>query len=134
MDLQEIQDKLNTLLDGTERKIVFWYDDDAAYTEEVDQLQLAGDSKVIKLTGSNSFETKLLLEHQDLTTNYLVYVPFARPEDKENSLVDIFYCSEHFYSDKLIQLMGEMNIPPECQDEVKKYKKYHEVYHVGCAI
>ena len=55
MDLQEIQDKLNTLLDGTERKIGFWYDDDAAYTEEVDQLQLAGDSKVIKLTGSNSF-------------------------------------------------------------------------------
>jgi len=46
MDLQEIQDKLNTLLDGTERKIVFWYDDDAAYSEEVDQLQLAGESKV----------------------------------------------------------------------------------------
>ena len=64
MDLQEIQDKLNTLLDGTERRIVFWYDDDAAYAEEVDQLQLAGDSKVIKLTGSNSFATKLLLEHQ----------------------------------------------------------------------
>ena len=124
MDLQEIQDKLNTLLDGTERKIVFWYDDDAAYTEEVDQLQLAGESKVIKLTGSNTFATKLLLEHQDLTTNYLVYAPFARPEDKENSLVDIFYYSEHFYSDKLIQLMGEMNIPPECQDEVKKYKKF----------
>lgn len=124
MDLQEIQDKLNTLLDGTERKIVFWYDDDAAYTEEVDQLQLAGDSKVIRLTGSNSFAAKLLLEHQDLTTNYLVYAPFARPEDEENSLVDIFYYSEHFYSDKLIQLMGEMNIPPECQDEVKKYKKF----------
>ena len=124
MDLQEIQDKLNTLLDGTERKIVFWYDDDASYAEEVDQLQLAGDSKVIKLTGSNSFATKLLLEHQDLTTNYLIYAPFARPEDKENSLVDIFYYSEHFYSDKLIQLMGEMNIPPECQDEVKKYKKF----------
>ena len=124
MDLQEIQDKLNTLLNGTERKIVFWYDDDAAYAEEVDQLQLAGDSKVIKLTGSNSFATKLLLEHQDLTTNYLIYAPFARPEDKENSLVDIFYYSEHFYSDKLIQLMGEMNIPPECQDEVKKYKKF----------
>ena len=49
MNLQEIQDKLNTLLDGTERKIVFWYDDDAAYAEEVDQLQLVGESKVIKL-------------------------------------------------------------------------------------
>lgn len=68
-------------MDGTERKIVFWYDDDAAYSEEVDQLQLAGESKDIKLTGSNNFATKLLLEHQDLTTNYLVYAPFARPED-----------------------------------------------------
>lgn len=124
MDLQEIQDKLNILLEGAERKIVFWYDDDAAYAEEIDQLELAGDSKVIKLTGSNNFATKLLLEHQDLTTNYLVYAPFARPEDKENSLVDIFYYSEHFYSDKLIQLMGELNIPPECQDEVKLYKKF----------
>lgn len=124
MDLQEIQDKLNILLEGTERKIVFWYDDDAAYADEIDQLQLAGDSKVIKLTGSNNFATKLLLEHQDLTTNYLVYAPYARPEDKENSLVDIFYYSEHFYSDKLIQLMGELNIPPECQDEVKLYKKF----------
>lgn len=124
MDLQEIQDKLNILLEGTERKIVFWYDDDAAYVDEIDQLELAGDSKVIKLTGSNNFATKLLLEHQDLTTNYLVYAPFARPEDKENSLVDIFYYSEHFYSDKLIQLMGELNIPPECQDEVKLYKKF----------
>lgn len=61
MDLQEIQDKLNILLDGTARKIVFWYDDDAAYAEEIDQIQLAGDSRVIKLTGSNNFATKLLL-------------------------------------------------------------------------
>ena len=124
MDIKEIQDKLNILLSGTERKIVFWYDDDAAYAEEIDQIELAGDNKVIKLTGSNNFATKLLLEHQDLKTNYLVYAPFARPEDKENSLVDIFYYSEHFYSDKLIQLMGELNIPLECQDEVKLYKKF----------
>ena len=124
MDLQEIQDKLNGLLEGSERKIVFWYDDDAAYTDDIDQIKLYGDSKIIKLSGNNSFETKLLLEHQDQKTNYLVYAPFARPEDKENPLVDIFYYSSHFYSDKLIQLMGDMNIPPECQDEVKKYKKF----------
>lgn len=124
MDLQEIQDKLNILLDGSERKIVFWYDDDASYEDEIDQLQLSGGSKVIKLTGSNNFAAKLLLEHQDLTTNYLVYAPFSRPEDKENSLADIFYYSGHFYSDKLIQLMGDLNIPLECQDEVKKYKKF----------
>ena len=31
MELQDIQNKLNILLSGTDRKIVFWYDDDAAY-------------------------------------------------------------------------------------------------------
>ena len=124
MELQEIQNKLNTLLMGSERKIVFWYDDDASYVDDIDNLRLSDGTKVIKLTGSNNFATKLLLEKQDLETSYLVYSPFARPEDKENSLVDIFYYSEHFYSDKLVQLMGDLNIPPECQDEVKKYKKF----------
>ena len=124
MELKDIQEKINTLLSGTERKIVFWYDDDASYLEEIDAMELEGGSKIVKLTGNNNFATKLLLEKQDLETSYLVYAPFARPEDKENSLADIFYYSEHFYSDKLIQLMGDLNIPPECQDEVKKYKKF----------
>lgn len=124
MDIQEVQNKLNTLLEGPERKIVFWYDDDASYVDDIDNLQLVEGSKVIKLTGNNNFATKLLLEKQDTENSFLVYAPFARPEDKENSLVDIFYYSEHFYSDKLVQLMGDLNIPPECQDEVKKYKKF----------
>lgn len=114
------------LLSGTERKIVFWYDDDASYVEEIDNIAegLSDDCKVWKLTGKNNFATKLLLEEQDVESNYLIYAPFARPEDKENSLADTFYYSEHFYSDKLIQLMGDMSIPPECQDIVKKYKKF----------
>ncbi len=124
MDLQEIQDKLNALLQGTERKIVFWYDDDAAYVEDILQIQLAEGNKLWILKDDNWFETKLILEEQDTETNYIVYAPFARPEDKENHLADIFYYSEHFYSDKLVQLMGDIGIPIECQDEVKRYKKF----------
>lgn len=126
MNIQDIQEKINMLLSGTERKIVFWYDDDASYVEEIDNIAegLSDDCKVWKLTGKNNFATKLLLEEQDVESNYLIYAPFARPEDKENSLADTFYYSEHFYSDKLIQLMGDMSIPPECQDIVKKYKKF----------
>lgn len=124
MDLQEIQDKLNRLLSGSERKIVFWYDDDASYAEEVDQIQLDEGNKIWKLTGRNNFATKLLIEEQDPESNYLIYAPFSRPEDKENSLADMFYYADHFYSDKLVQMMGDLNIPLECQDEVKKYKKF----------
>lgn len=124
MDLHEVQDKLNTLLSGTERKIVFWYDDDAAYIEDIQNLHLGDNNKLWILTESNWFETKLTLEVRDPDSNYVVYAPFARPDDKENHLADTFYYSEHFYSDKLVQLMGDMNIPADCQDEVKKYKKF----------
>ena len=33
MDLSGIQDKLNEMLTGTGRKLVFWYDDDVAYSQ-----------------------------------------------------------------------------------------------------
>lgn len=70
MELQDIQEK-NNLLVGTKRKIVFWYDDDASYVDDIDNLQLVEGSKVIKLTGNNYFATKLLIENQNPETSYL---------------------------------------------------------------
>ena len=59
MELQDVQNKLNLMLSGTERKIVFWYDDDAAYEEDIEQLELAPGNKKWILTQDNWFETKL---------------------------------------------------------------------------
>jgi uncharacterized protein (TIGR02687 family) len=124
MDLQGIKDKLNEILEREGRKIIFWYDDDASYADDIDSVQLTDECEIIKLDGGNNFATKLLIEKQHPEKNYLVYAPFARPDDNENPLADIFYYSEHFYSDKLVQMMGDLNIPADCQDEVKKYKKF----------
>ena len=131
MDLQEISDKINLLLSGGSkpslydgRKIVFWYDEDAEYTDEVDSITLAKGHKLWKVTENNWFETKLQIEVRDKETSYLLYAPFKRPDDRENHLADLYYYAEHFYSDKLNQLMGEMGVPAEYQDEVKKYKNF----------
>ena len=78
--------------------MLFLFFDDAAYVEDIPNLELAEGNKIWQLNDHNWFETKLLLEERDTESNYLVYAPFARPEDKENSLVDIFYYSEHFYT------------------------------------
>jgi uncharacterized protein (TIGR02687 family) len=124
MDLQEIKNKIDILLSGTDRKIVFWYDEDASYQEDIGNLILSEENKIHTLTENNWFETKLLLEERDIESNYLVYAPFKRPEDKENHLADTFYYSEHFYSDKLVQLCGDLGIPVDCQEEVKKHKRF----------
>ena len=124
MDLQDIQIKINDLFSSTERKIVFWYDDDGSYADDIDNVALENDVKLWKLTDCNSFETKLTLEVKDKESSYLVYAPFPKPDDKGDYLADIYYYSEHFYSDKLVQLIGDMAIPNDCQDEVKKYKRF----------
>ncbi|MBQ8923428.1 MAG: BREX-1 system phosphatase PglZ type A, partial [Lachnospiraceae bacterium] len=111
-------------LNGEVRKLVFWYDEDAEYIDEIDGIQLDGNSKLWKVSENNWFETKLQIEERDTETNYLLYAPFPRPDDRVNHLADMFYYSEHFYSDKLVQLMGDMNIPNEFQDEIKKYKRF----------
>lgn len=124
MDLTEIQNKINGLLSGTERKIVFWYDDDAEYQEDIKNIVLKEGNKLHILTQDNWFETKLLLEVRDTESNYLIYAPFKRPDDRENHLADTFYYSEHFYSDKIVQLCGDLGILGDCQDTVKKYKRF----------
>lgn len=124
MDLQEIANRLNELFEGENRKTVFWYDDDGSYEDEVDRIELCHGCELLKLNGNNYFATKLLIERHHNEKKYLVYAPFSRPDDNENPLADTFYYSEHFYSDKLVQMMGDLDIPADCQDVVKKYKKF----------
>ena len=95
MDLKEIQDKLNTMLTGAGRKLVFWYDDDASYEENIRDFELVESTKLWIVTDSNWFETKLQIEERDPEGNYLIYAPFPRPDDRENFLADIFYYSQH---------------------------------------
>ena len=124
MDLQDIQNKLGELYEGEGRKIVFWYDDDASYQEEIENIVLPQDCELIKLTGNNNFFAKLRIEREEPDRSFLLYAPFPRPDDRENSLADMFYYAKHFYSDRLVQLMGELDIPSECIDQVKVYKKF----------
>ena len=125
MEMTEIQEKIKELMAEPERTIVFWYDDDGAYKEEVENgFALKEGAKLWILEENNWFRTKLLLELEDPDTDYLVYAPFPRPEDRENMLADIFYYSRHFYSDKLVLIMGDLGMPAECQDEVKRFRKF----------
>ena len=124
MDIKQIQDKLNEMLSGPGRRLVFWYDDDASYEESIRDLALAEGVKLWIVTETNWFETKLQIEMRDPDSSYLLYAPFPRPEDRGNFLADLFYYSQHFYSDRLVQIMGDLGIPASCQDEVKRFRKF----------
>ena len=109
LNLKQITDKLNHEFTGDTRKLVFWYDTDGEFKEDIDSLEL-DNAKILKLTGTNQFKTKLLLESEDKTTNYLIYAPFARPSVREDHLADTFRYSKEFQADKASLIISDMHI------------------------
>ena len=123
MDLRMIQEKLNEEFRSSDRKLVFWYDDNAEFAEEVDSLQL-DNAKLHKLTGDNTLFTKYFLECEDRENGYLIYASFPKPADKENHLADMIYYSKQFYADRVSLLCADLSIPEKYKDQLSQYTKF----------
>ena len=61
LNLKQITDKLNGEFAGEVRKLVFWYDANAEFKEDVDTLALEN-AKVLHLEPDNQFYIKHFLE------------------------------------------------------------------------
>ena len=123
LDLKQITDKLNAEFASDTRKIVFWYDEAAEFTEDIDTLELHG-AKLHKLTTANQFYTKYLLERQDTESSYLVYAPFSKPNVRENALEDTLLYSRRFYADRVSLLMVDLGIDENYKHIIQKYIKF----------
>lgn len=113
MNLEQIEKLLNLKFKNIEtiwqkRKIIFWYDSNWEFKEDIDNLNL-DNVKVHKLD-KNYFETKYILEKKDTNSNYLVYSNSARPDDKNNWLLDIELYSDNFSADRASMIMNELKI------------------------
>ncbi len=123
MNLKYIQEKLNEMFAGDSRQLVFWYDEEAEFCEEINKLQL-DNAQVYHLKKDNWLHAKYFLEIEDTTTNYLIYAPFPQPDDKDNYLADIAYYATPFSADKISLITQELNIPDKYKSILKKYPKF----------
>jgi len=69
MNLTEVKKSLERqfareLSQGSVRNIVFWYDEEGVFAEDIDSLALEG-VKIIKLYDNNMFAVKLYIEETD---------------------------------------------------------------------
>jgi len=123
MDIKSIQEKLNEEFTGTERKLVFWYDDKAEFKEEINTLNLEN-AKIYHLDKDNLFYTKYYFEIVNKENNYLVYAPFQKPEDNKNPLADTIYYSKLFYADKISLICSNLNIPEKYKEHLSLYSNF----------
>ncbi len=123
LNLKQITDKLNSEFAGNVRKLIFWYDADAEFVDDVATLEL-DNAKVLHLEKDNQFFVKHFLECVDTTTNYLVYAPFAKPDVRENHLADTIHYSKEFLADRASLIMQDLGINGRLKPVIKRYIKF----------
>lgn len=123
LNLKQIEDKLNSEFTGDTRKLVFWYDDNGEFLEDIKNLKLEN-AKIHYLTPTNLFKTKVLLEREDTKTNYLIYAPFPKPDSRENHLADTIKYSKEFFADRASLLAVDLGIDEKYKKVLQKYIKF----------
>ena len=123
MNIKQIIDRLNAEFTGDTRKLVFWYDDNGEFVEDMQNVEL-NNAKVYCLQPDNQFATKLFLERQDTTTNYLIYAPFPKPDVRDNHLEDTLLYSKRFFADRASLLSVDLGIDEKYKPIIEKHIKF----------
>ena len=123
MDLDKIKSQLESEFDSSERKIIFWYDENKEFSDEIGNLNLSN-AKSIILDGSNYFKAKYLLEIEYPMDSFLIYAPFCRPKDEENPMLDVVLYSKPFYADYYSLLCEDIGVPMILREKVVKYDDF----------
>ena len=129
MNLKEIKNVLtetfNKELDcGKKRHIVFWYDEEGEFTEDIDELS-PDNVRVLKLTENNSYAIKYEIEKVDKVSHFLIYANMQKPSPRENYLLDILKYSTEFSTDKTTAIMRELGVNDDSLKGVfKRYLKF----------
>lgn len=124
MNLKEIENKINEIfINSHKRQIVFWYDENKEFEEEIENIQL-DNAELYILTENNWIYSKYYIESVNKEINFLVYAPFAQPDDEENYLADMVHYSTLFTADKVSLIAQELNIPSKLNSVVAEYSKF----------
>ena len=123
LNLKQIIDRLNMEFTGDTRKLVFWYDDNGEFAEDMKDIKLEN-ARVYYLEQDNQFYTKYFLERVDTTTNYLIYAPFPKPDVRENHLEDTLLYSRRFFADRASLLSLDLGIEEKYKPVIEKHIKF----------
>ena len=122
----------NKVIDNLKRKfkrgsrIVFWYDNDAEFVEELDGItaELKGIAQVIVLKSGEQLKTKLQLLSAPEDESFLVYSPERQPILEQNHLRDIVLYSDMFTADAQEMIRQDLGLPEKLNAFVKNYAKF----------
>lgn len=119
-----VVDKIRDLIDQSEGHIVFYFDIDGAFKEELEAISDSG-IKVVEVA-NNYFELKYKIEFEWLDQKIFLYHPFAKPNDKEIKsypLLDLLKANVELRLDDASEFLSEYGLSEYHLPLVKRYIK-----------
>ena len=108
------------------RNIVFWYDEEGQFVNDIDEIALEN-AQVLKLYKDNAFFIKHQIEKEDTGSNYLIYSPLPKPSSRDNWLLDMFKYSTEFSTDKAVLTMRDFGVKdPALIHTFRRYLKFFD--------
>lgn len=90
-----------------QHRIVFWYDPDQDYIEELNEFALP-DVQLINMQSESALAIKFCLELEDTTGKYLLYFPQTEPAAIDDWLLDMKLYSRRFFADRVSIVFNEL--------------------------
>lgn len=99
MNIDQLRQGLEQAFHKENHRIVFWYDPEQSFADEVSSLGL-DNVQILNMSDESALGTKLKLELRDTQGKYLLYFPSAEPDVENDWLLDIKLYSRCFYADR----------------------------------
>jgi uncharacterized protein (TIGR02687 family) len=109
MNESQLKEGLLKAFENESHRLVFWYDPEADFQDEVAGLSLP-DVQVMNMQSESALATKLKLELEDTTGKYLLYFPYAEPDEDKDWLLDIKLYSRCFYADRISIIFNDLGL------------------------
>lgn len=123
IDYELARKELELKFNDGDHRVIFWYDETKSFFEDVKNDKINNVKTII--FDKNEFAIKHLLEVEDKTSNFLIYFPNGRPQDKDNWLLDILIYSYEYYADEVALTMRKLGLTnPYLRKVVDRHAKF----------
>lgn len=109
MDSKQIDQGLRRLFFSEQQRLVFWYDPEQSFGDELSNLNLP-EVRIMEMAGESALSVKLKLELEDQGGKYLLYFPHAEPEPEDDWLLDMKLYSRTFHADRISIIFNDLGL------------------------
>lgn len=109
MNIEQLKQGLQNAFFAENQRVVFWYDPQQSFADEVVKLGLP-DVEVVNMASESTLAIKLRLGLEDQSGKYLLYFPCVEPAPADDWLLDIKLYSRSFHADRISIIFNDLGL------------------------